>query len=149
MFSSLVLGFPKGRCGELSECHRVPYKNPTLWSWEQQSYPGATLASIDDNNIKKRWCPFMHLEAEVFSPSCPASGWSRSDEQDFPHGPRMFSSSWISPKTSRPMPQTDSWPSPLPPHVGTQALQLELSALVSCASCWWVHSLYCNGHAGV
>ena len=36
------------------------------------------------------------------------------------------------------MPQTDSWPSPLTPHIGTQAPELDPSALVSCDICWWV-----------
>ena len=33
----------------------------------QQSYPGATWASIEDNHTKRRPHPSMHLEAEVFS----------------------------------------------------------------------------------
>ena len=47
-----------------------------------------------------------------------------------PHGPGALSSSGISCRTSRPMPQADPCLSPLPPHVGTQAPQLEPSALV-------------------
>ena len=49
-----------------------------------------------------------------------------------PQGPIAFSSSWISFGTSRRMFQTDPWSSPLSPHVGTRALKLESSALVSC-----------------
>ena len=62
----------------------------------------------------------------------------------------MFSSSWISPKTFWPKSQTHPWPSLLPLHVNTQAPKLELSALISFATCWWVHSLCnCNGYARV
>ena len=46
---------------------------------------------------------------------------------------RTFSSSWISPKTFRPMKQTESRSSLLPLHVGRQAPKLEPSALVSSA----------------
>ena len=67
MLSSLVVGFPRGRCRELLECRRCHLKSPMLWSWEQQSYPRATWAHIEDNHIKRRPWPSTHLEAEVFS----------------------------------------------------------------------------------
>ena len=52
--------------------------------------------------------------------------------------PKTFSISWISLKTSRLMPQTDSWLLPPPPHVGTQAPELEPSSLVSSGICFWI-----------
>ena len=52
----------------------------------------------------------------------------------------MFSSNGISPKTSSPMLLTDSWPSSPPPHIGTQAPELEPPALVSSIIYWWVYS---------
>ena len=75
----------------------------------------------------------------------PGSRWSSSDELNWvpclcQHSSKMFSSSWISLKTSIPMPQTDSWPSLPPPHVSTQAPVLQPSALVSCRICWWVYN---------
>ena len=44
--------------------------------------------------------------------------FSEPDALSLSHGPKAFSSSWILLKTSRPMPQTDSWSSLPPPHVG-------------------------------
>ena len=55
----------------------------------------------------------------------------------WPHGPKMFCSSCISLKTSRPMSQSKPWPSPLP-HIGTHSPELEPSGLVSC-DIYWVH----------
>ena len=108
-------------------------KSPTLCSWDQQSLPGATWASIEDNHIKRKPCHSTHLEAEEFSFCCPGSGWSWSGEwtPSRPHVPRTFSSDRISLKTSRPMPQTDSSSSLPPTHVGRHAPKLEPSALVS------------------
>ena len=41
LFASQAMGFLSGRCGELLECHKVPYKLvPCLWG--QRTYPLAT-----------------------------------------------------------------------------------------------------------
>ena len=66
----------------------------------------------------------MYLEAENSLSAVQNQG--RADQANWTprrclHGPRTFSSSWISPKPSRPMSQTDSWPPLLPLHVGSQA----------------------------
>ena len=98
-------------------------------------------AFIEDDHIKRpRLSPYQ--EAKVFSRSVQDQGGV--DQANWTpyiclHGPRTFSSNWISLKTSQPMPQTDSWSSP-PSHVGTQAPELEPSARVLCAICWWIHS---------
>ena len=64
---------------------------------------------------------------------------------------RYSVASWISLKTSWSMHQADSWTSPSLPHVATQTSELEPSAPISCAICWWVNSrpLQLNGHVGV
>ena len=82
----------------------------------------------------------LHHEAEEFSLSNQDQGGANQTNWLCPHDPNMFSTSWISLKASSPMPQTDSWLSPPPPHVGTQAPELEPLALVACVNCRWVHS---------
>ena len=42
------------------------YKSPMLYSREQQSYTGATWASIEDNNFKRRPYSFPYHEAKYF-----------------------------------------------------------------------------------
>ena len=69
--------FPEGELLGVLGCH---LKSLTLCSWEQESYPGAIWAYIEDNHIKRRPCPSKHLEVEEFSLSCPGSGWSWSGE---------------------------------------------------------------------
>ena len=89
----------------------------------------------------KKSCLSTHLEAEEFSRRCPESGWSYQANWTpcrFPHGPRTFSSVWISLKTSRTMPQTDSSSSLPPTHVGKHAPKLKPSALASSDIWWWV-----------
>ena len=54
-----------------------------------------------------------------------------------PYGPKTLSSSSTSLKTSKMMPETDSWSLPLQ-HVCTHAPELEPLALVSCDIWWWV-----------
>ena len=116
-------------------CH---LKSPTLYSWEQQSNSGAKRASIEDNQIKRRPCSSAHLEAEEFLQNQGGADQVIWAACRCPHGPRTFSSSWISFNTSRPMPQTDSSSSLPPTHVGRHAPKLEPSALVSSDFRWWV-----------
>ena len=84
------LGFPRERCRELLECQECHIKSATLCLREQQSYPGATWASIEDNHIKRRPCPSTYLGAEEFTLSCPGAGWSWSGELD-----ALSLSTWI------------------------------------------------------
>ena len=71
--------FPRGNYLSVTWCR---LKSPTLCLWEQQSYPGTTRESIEDNHIKRRPCPSSHVEAEEVSLSCPESVWSWSGELD-------------------------------------------------------------------
>ena len=133
------MGFPRGRCRELLESHGVPSKKSYAVFVRAPVLPRGcvTWASIEENHIKRRSCSSTHLSAVQNQGGADQANWMPCR---CPRGPRAFSSSWISAKASWLIPQTDSWPSPLPPHIGTQAPQVEPSALISCAICWWVHS---------
>ena len=121
------------RCQEWLEWHKVPSKSPMPCPQAQQSYPwvgaGAARASIEDDHIKWRPWPSPYQEAKEFSLSDQDLGGA--DQAKWApclclQGPRTFtwfSSSSISLKTSRPMPQTDFWSSLLLAHVGRQALK--------------------------
>ena len=119
-----------------------PSKNPKPCKWEQKSYPEAMWVSIEDDHTKRRPCPSPYHEVKEFSLG--VQDRAGADQTNWrpclcPHRPNMSSSSWIYLNTSRPMPQTDSLPSPPPPYIGTQAPELEPPVLVSCDICWWVH----------
>ena len=64
-------------------------------------------------------------------------GTCRADQASL-HGPKTFSSGWISPKTSRQIHHT--WLSPHATRIGTQSSKLEQWALVSFDICWWFQS---------
>ena len=69
--------------------------------------------------------PYHKVKCFFFQ--CLGSGWSWSgglDALSCPHGPRAFSNSWVSLKTPRPMPQTDSWSWLPPANVGRQVPNL-------------------------
>ena len=141
MLSSLVLGFPEGNVKNywnVTGCH---LKCPTLCSWKQQSYPGVMWASIEDNHIKRNHSLLRNLRRKSFlsavQDQC-GDGQANWTPCRCPHGPRTFSSGWISLKTSRPMPSTESSSSLPPTHVGRHAPNLEPSALVSSDVRWWV-----------
>ena len=91
--------FPEGdveNYWSVTGCH---LKSPALCSWEQQSYPGTTWASIEENHIKQKSYPSaLLLEVEEFSLAVQNHGGA--DQANWmpcrcPHGPRAFSSSWI------------------------------------------------------
>ena len=125
---------------------RCDLKSPMLCSWDQCFYPGHgqrvhRLKMITSNVTMS----FSVIWWETAFSQCPGSGWSWSGELDalsFPCGPKTFSNSWISPKTSRPMPQTDSWSLPPPLHVGTQTPELEPPALIN-----WSCVIFVDGSA--
>ena len=90
--------------------------SPTLRSSEQQSYPRGTRASIEDDQIKIP-CPSPYCEGWTYFAHCPGSGWDWSGELD-----PVSLSAWSKGNTSRQTPQTNSWSSSMPPHVGTQTI---------------------------
>ena len=117
MFSSLVLGFPRRRFRVLLECHRVVSKSPTPYSWEHLYYPGTTWAitSKEDHALLRISRRNNFLSTVQNQGGADQANWTPCRCL---HGPRTFNSGWISLKTSRPMPQTDSSASLSPTHVG-------------------------------
>ena len=85
-----VWGFFRGKCRELLECHEVPSKNPTPCSREQQSYPGATWASNEDDHIKRKPCISPEPAANA-NRQWGWVGWMLADHRD-----RLSSSSYFS-----------------------------------------------------
>ena len=63
--------------------------SPTPCSWEEQAYPGAMWASIEDDHIKRISFPSLYHEAEEFYLSI-QSGWNWSDELNTVSFIRMF-----------------------------------------------------------
>ena len=91
-----ISGFLRWICGKSPECHKVLPKSDTLCSWEQQSYPGATWASVDADHVKRRLCPSLYYEAKGISLSVQDQGGVVHTDWRPCICPKMFSSSWIS-----------------------------------------------------
>ena len=105
--------FLRGRCREFPGCHKVLYKSPTRYLWEQQSYPGTTWRGyLLKKMASKRLCPSPHHVAKEFAANVHYQGEAVQTNW-IPclclHRPKTFNSSWISLTTSRLIHQTDSW----------------------------------------
>ena len=84
---------------------------------------------------QQKTIPFSVSWGERVFSQCPGSGWWWSGELDaLPLSTKTLSSSWISPKTSRLMPQTNSCRR----RMLVDRLKLEPSALVWYDVRWWV-----------
>ena len=77
------------------------------------------------------------MEEDRFLLASRSKDRGRADQASL-HGPKTFSSGWISPKTSRQIHHT--WLSPPATCIGTQSSKLEQWALVSYDICWWFQS---------
>ena len=87
---------------------------------------------------KRRPCASPYREMNFFPSVQEPGAADQANKMPFfcLHGPTTFCNSWISLKTYKPIPQTDSW-SLLPAlNVVRQAPKLESSALVPC-DIWW------------
>ena len=95
LLSSQILNFLRGGCWELLECHKVPSKSPsTLWSRKQLSYPGAVLASIEDDYIKGS--PYLSPYYEAKKVSFGIQDQGGADQTNWTpclclHGSKLFS----------------------------------------------------------
>ena len=72
---------------------------------------GVTWASVEHDYMERRLCPFLYRDGEHVSLNVHDRGEANKAHQMSYlclHGPKAVSSGWISPKTSREMPQTDS-----------------------------------------
>ena len=142
LFGCLVVGCLRGRYRGTQKCHTAssPKFSVVFGRPEELSKPPGHWLGMTKG--EPRPDP-NHEEKHV---SLIVENQGRADQMNWvscfcPHGPKTFGSSWVSPKTSSQMHQTDIW-SPQPPtlRMGTQAPELEPSALVS-------SDIWCPGSA--
>ena len=114
-----ITGVPQGNISKVSLCIR-----DIGWRRQQEEINVSFLLSWKRTGISQR--------------SWSVCSWSCHLEQYLClHGPKIFTSGWISPKTSRQVSQTDSWSSPPATHRSTSP-ELEQLAQISSDICWGV-----------
>ena len=106
-------------------------KSHTPCSWNQQSYQGTILVSIDDYHTKRSPCPSRFHGGGggggggVWLLQCQGSGWGWSANRPLflcSHGPKTFHSNWIPLTASIQVPQTNPWSSAMSSHLDTLVL---------------------------
>ena len=130
-----VLRFSKRNVENYWSVTRCHLKSAMLsGSWEQQSYPGATIKLKGDRVLlrimrRKSFLSAFRIRVELIRRTgrrvlvCTVQG-------------RLVAAGSL--KTSGPMPKTDFWPSLSPPYVGRHPPKRQPSALISGHIRWWV-----------